>query len=74
MPEYELRRIIEQYGRVQTCIVQKEKRHAFVKMISRIDAIQAKDAMEASRTPDSQLRVRFLATALFFFFLFLYFH
>ncbi len=35
----------------------KEKRHAFVKMISRADALTAKEAMEKNRTPDSQLRV-----------------
>lgn len=35
----------------------KEKRHAFVKMISRDDAVRAKAAMENNRTPDSQLRV-----------------
>jgi hypothetical protein len=57
MPEQELRRIFEQYGIVQTCIVNKDKRHAFVKMISRKDAQTAKDGMERSRTPDSQLRV-----------------
>jgi hypothetical protein len=38
--------------------VNKDKRHAFVKMISRADAITAKEAMEKNRTPDSQLRVR----------------
>ena len=42
---------------MQTCIVNKDKRHAFVKMISRQDAIAAKDAMEKNRAPDSQLRV-----------------
>ncbi|TVY84505.1 Rpb7-binding protein seb1 [Lachnellula suecica] len=56
--EQELRGVFENYGRVQTCIVNKEKRHAFVKMISRADAIRAKEAMEKNRTPDSQLRTR----------------
>jgi RNA recognition motif. (a.k.a. RRM, RBD, or RNP domain) len=55
--EQELRNVFENYGRVQTCIVNKEKRHAFVKMISRADAVRAKEAMEKNRTPDSQLRV-----------------
>lgn len=64
MPEQELRRIFEQYGTVQTCIVNKDKRHAFVKMISRKDAQTAKDGMERNRTPDSQLRVSSANTTL----------
>jgi hypothetical protein len=57
MPEHELRRIFDKFGSVQTCIVNKDKRHAFVKMVSREDAVRAKEAMEKNRTPDSQLRV-----------------
>jgi protein NRD1 len=57
MSEQELRNIFDRYGKVQTCIVNKDKRHAFVKMISRADAVSAKDAMEKNRTPDSALRV-----------------
>lgn len=57
MPEYELRRIFEPFGRVQTCIVNKDKRHAFVKMFNRADAVTARDGMEKNRNPDSQLRV-----------------
>jgi protein NRD1 len=56
--EQDLRNIFERLGKVQTCIVNKEKRHAFVKMISRADAVIAKEAMEKNRTPDSQLRTR----------------
>ncbi|KFY10267.1 hypothetical protein V492_05096 [Pseudogymnoascus sp. VKM F-4246] len=56
--DQELRRIFDQFGRVQTCIVNKDKRHAFVKMVSRQDAINAKEAMEGSRNPDSSLRTR----------------
>ena len=63
MPEWELRNIFDQFGKVQTCIVNKDKRHAFVKMLSREDALSAKDAMEKNRTPDSQLRVRSHAPA-----------
>ena len=40
-------------GQVQTCIVNKDKRHAFVKMVTRKDAVAAKEAME-----NSQYRVR----------------
>jgi protein NRD1 len=56
--EHELRSLFDRFGKVQTCIVNKDKRHAFVKMVSRRDAVAAKDAMESNRTPDSQLRVR----------------
>ncbi|KAL2066584.1 hypothetical protein VTL71DRAFT_2655 [Oculimacula yallundae] len=56
--DHELRNLFSQFGRVQTCIVNKDKRHAFVKMITRQDAIAAKDAMEKNRAPDSQLRTR----------------
>jgi hypothetical protein len=61
MSEQELRRIFSQFGTVQTCIVNKEKRHAFVKMITRKDSQAAKDGMERNRTPDSQLRVGHLS-------------
>jgi RNA recognition motif-containing protein len=63
MPERDLRDIFERFGKVQTCIVNTEKRHAFVKMLSRDDALKAKEAMEKNRTPDSQLRVCNLAPA-----------
>lgn len=56
--EPELRNIFEKYGRVQTCIVNKDKRHAFVKMISRAAAVAAREGMEKNRSPDSQLRTR----------------
>jgi protein NRD1 len=55
--EQELRTSFNRYGTVQTCIVNKDKRHAFVKMLSRKDAMNAREAMEKNRTPDSQLRV-----------------
>lgn len=57
-PEIELRNIFNRFGAVQTCIVNKEKRHAFVKMYTRKDAISAKEAMEDGRSPDAQLRTR----------------
>jgi len=55
--ESDLRRIFERYGKVQTCIVNKDKRHAFVKMYYRKAAEVARNAMEENRTPDVQLRV-----------------
>ncbi|KAF9878502.1 hypothetical protein CkaCkLH20_03994 [Colletotrichum karsti] len=56
--EPELREIFSKFGEVQTCIVNKDKRHAFVKMVSRDDAFRAKEAMEANRDSDPQLRTR----------------
>ncbi|CAN8103743.1 unnamed protein product [Discula destructiva] len=56
--EQELRNIFTRFGAVQTCIVNKDKRHAFVKMYTRRDAVAAKTGMEPSRTPDAQLRTR----------------
>ena len=53
----ELRRVFSRFGSVQTCIVNSEKRHAFIKMISRKDAIAAKEGMERDKPPDLQLRV-----------------
>lgn len=58
--ERELRDMFSKYGQVQTCIVNKEKRHAFVKMVCRDDAVRAKEAME-HREGDPQLRVCSLA-------------
>lgn len=52
-----LRDIFSQFGVVQTCIVHLDKRHAFVKMISRQDAQKARDGMERYKSPDMQLRV-----------------
>ena len=40
--EDEIRRKFNQFGIVQTCIVYHYKRHAFVKMLTRLDAVQAK--------------------------------
>lgn len=64
-PENELRQLFSRYGRVQTCIVNKDKRHAFVKMFLRKDAEAAKIAMEdQSRTNDMQLRASLFASPL----------
>lgn len=45
--EAELRSVFGRHGQVQTCIVNKDKRHAFVKMVTRGDAVHAKEAMES---------------------------
>ncbi|KAK0613786.1 hypothetical protein B0T14DRAFT_539502 [Immersiella caudata] len=56
--EFELRQTFSRFGQVQTCIVNKDKRHAFVKMYFRKDAEAAKAAMEENRSPDVSLRTR----------------
>lgn len=52
-----LREIFARFGIVQTCIVNVDKRHAFVKMLTRVDAKRARDGMEVFKSPDMQLRV-----------------
>ena len=45
----EIQQLFERYGRVQTCIANRDKRHAFVKMTTRRDALEAKAGMERSQ-------------------------
>ena len=52
-----LRGIFSAFGLVQTCIVNVEKRHAFVKMLTRNDAMVAKEGMERYKSSEMQLRV-----------------
>lgn len=56
--EAHLRSLFNKFGVVQTCIVNVDKRHAFIKMISRQDAMSARDGMETYRSGDMQLRTR----------------
>ncbi|KAK5108178.1 hypothetical protein LTR62_008709 [Meristemomyces frigidus] len=42
----EILQLFERFGRVQTCIANREKRHAFVKMTTRNHALAAKQGME----------------------------
>ncbi|PFH56649.1 hypothetical protein XA68_16197 [Ophiocordyceps unilateralis] len=56
--EADLRNIFTRFGTVQTCIVNKEKRHAFVKMLTRKDAVNAKDSTEDTRNMELPLRTR----------------
>ncbi|KAI9840772.1 MAG: hypothetical protein M1837_001302 [Sclerophora amabilis] len=56
--EDELRSVFSRFGTVQTCIVNHEKRHAFIKMVSRHDALAAKEGMELHKPPEMQLRTR----------------
>ncbi|KAA8911342.1 NRD1 protein, partial [Sphaerosporella brunnea] len=54
----ELRQLFENYGLVQSCIVNQDKRHAFIKMLTREDAVKAKAGMETYRTDNMTLRTR----------------
>lgn len=54
--EAHLRSLFSKYGVVQTCIVNVDKRHAFVKMINRRDAEAARNGMEEYRDGSTQLR------------------
>ncbi|RAH48542.1 Nrd1 complex RNA-binding subunit [Aspergillus brunneoviolaceus CBS 621.78] len=56
--EAHLRSLFSKFGVVQTCIVNIDKRHAFIKMISRQDAVNARDGMESYKSGDMQLRTR----------------
>ncbi|KAK4987819.1 hypothetical protein LTR50_004372 [Elasticomyces elasticus] len=56
--ESELRSIFSRFGEVQTCIVNRDKRHAFVKMATRADALAAKQGMEDLRDPESLSKAR----------------
>lgn len=60
--EAHLRSVFAKFGVVQTCIVNIDKRHAFVKMINRADAITARDGMEQYKTGEMQLRVSWFTT------------
>jgi protein NRD1 len=55
--EAHLRSLFAPYGIVQTCIVNVDKRHAFVKMLYRKDAVIARTAMEEYKDGNNQLRV-----------------
>ena len=54
----ELRAIFGRFGPVQTCIVNNDKRHAFVKMCNRQDAVVARDTMEQTRDADVLSKAR----------------
>ncbi|KAJ9604847.1 hypothetical protein H2200_010962 [Cladophialophora chaetospira] len=56
--EAHLRSLFSKYGIVQTCIVNIDKRHAFIKMINRRDAEAARIGMEEHKSGDMQLRTK----------------
>ena len=53
-----LRDLFARFGLVQTCIVNNDKRHAFIKMLHRKDAEAARKGMEEYRDGSSQLRTK----------------
>jgi protein NRD1 len=56
--EGEIRSIFSRFGKVQTCIVNQEKRHAFVKMVNRHDAIAAKEGMDNTQDANALTKAR----------------
>lgn len=56
--EPQLRELFGKFGIVQTCIVNVDKRHAFIKMLTRKDAERARTGMEDFRDSASQLRTK----------------
>jgi protein NRD1 len=56
--EQEIRNIFSSFGKVQTCIVNQDKRHAFVKMVNREDAISAKNGMDNIQDPNALAKAR----------------
>ncbi len=64
--EAHLRGLFGNYGIVQTCIVNIDKRHAFIKMINRRDAEKARTGMEEHKAGDMQLRVSPIPTPYIF--------
>ncbi|KAI9669960.1 MAG: hypothetical protein M1831_006996 [Alyxoria varia] len=58
--EAELRQIFGQFGEVQTCFPNPEKKHAFIKMFTRASAVHAKDNMQ--NTQDALILQRIRST------------
>jgi hypothetical protein len=57
-PEAELKSIFARFGEVQSCIVNMDKRHAFVKMFDRKSAVAARLGMEHEKDADIIAKVR----------------
>jgi protein NRD1 len=56
--EDKLRGYFSQFGRVQSIIMNLEKRCAFLKMYTRDGAVQAREGMEAFSVEDTTIRVQ----------------
>ena len=52
--QQEIQQLFERFGRVQTCIANRDKRHAFVKMTTRAHALSAKQGMERLQTANDR--------------------
>lgn len=52
--QQEIQTLFERFGRVQTCIANRDKRHAFVKMTTRAHALNAKAGMERLQTANDR--------------------
>lgn len=63
--ESEIRSIFARFGRVQTCIVNQDKRHAFVKMLTRPDAVAAKEGMDSLQDSVAQSKARQVRARMF---------
>jgi protein NRD1 len=54
----QLRRIFNRFGKVKTCILNKDKGCAFVKMLTRPDAVAAKQAWDSLKDPAALFKAR----------------
>jgi len=63
--DQELHRIFSRFGLVQSAIVNNEKRHAFVKMCNRNEAVAARDGMESMTDPEITSKVRKVRAEIF---------
>ena len=62
--EADLREIFGRFGTVQTCIVNHDKRHAFVKMVNREDAVAAKNGMDHAHDSETTAKARQVSRAI----------
>lgn len=56
--ESDIRQFFGRFGKVQTCIANVDKRHAFVKMCRREDAVRARNGMDTERDQDVLAKAR----------------
>jgi len=61
--EPDLHAIFSRFGKVQSCIVNQDKRHAFVKMVDRPNTLLAKAGMEKEDDPEVLNKARSVCTA-----------
>ncbi|KAF2840338.1 hypothetical protein M501DRAFT_1010473 [Patellaria atrata CBS 101060] len=56
--ESEIRNIFNRFGKIQSCIVNLDRRHAFIKMVDRQGAVVAKEAMDHMTDPEILSKAR----------------